>query len=143
MYIRDFQPLPIPQSSVNIDEVKKALSKQRVNRTVEDSRLIEEAYSKSGADKVFVEQQRVLEAKNNLYNQAVYGQQKELVVDKNKIILPGQKGYYELGIDYQKTKTGRFYRDALQKYKDAREQIDKILIDYIGIPNPNFKRESA
>lgn len=105
MYIRDFQPLPIPQSSVNIDEVKKALSKQRVNRTVEDSRLIEEAYSKSGADKVFVEQQRVLEAKNNLYNQAVYGQQKELVVDKNKIILPGQKGYYELGIDYQKTKT--------------------------------------
>ena len=46
-------------------------------------------------------------------------------------------------IDYQKTKTGRFYRDALQKYKDAREQIDKILIDYIGIPNPNFKRESA
>lgn len=38
-------------------------------------------------------------------------------------------------IDYQKTQTGRFYHQALQNYRQAREKIDKILIDYIGIPS--------
>ena len=46
-------------------------------------------------------------------------------------------------IDCKKTKTGRFYFDTIQNYTQARAKIDKILIDYIGIPNAQTEKESA
>lgn len=46
-------------------------------------------------------------------------------------------------IDCKKTKTGRFYFDTIQNYTQARAKIDKILIDYIGIPNAHTEKESA
>jgi hypothetical protein len=98
MYIRDFQPLPIPQSSVNVDEVKKALDTPSYFRTIQDKKVIEEAYVKSQAEKVFLEQQRIKEAQNKLMRDATFGSQKVLSTEREDIILPGEKGYYELGV---------------------------------------------
>lgn len=46
-------------------------------------------------------------------------------------------------VDFAKTKTGNIYLNALNNYKQSKQQIDKILIDYIGIPsshNKNFQK---
>ncbi|MDO4161743.1 MAG: hypothetical protein Q4D80_01900 [Pseudomonadota bacterium] len=46
-------------------------------------------------------------------------------------------------LDCQKTKTGRFYFNSIQNYQNARNRIDKILTDYIGIPNAKVEKDIA
>lgn len=41
-------------------------------------------------------------------------------------------------IDYHKTQIGKIYDKALEQYNIAKEQIDKTLINYIGITNSDF-----
>ncbi len=42
-------------------------------------------------------------------------------------------------IDCRKTKTGCIYHQALENYRKAYAKIDKILIDYVGIPNTQLE----
>ena len=46
-------------------------------------------------------------------------------------------------LDCQKTLTGRSYNEALKRYHDSQEQINQILINYIGISTPNFEKDIA